>query len=478
MNETIRVKGLTDDEGRTVNRLLAELDAKSLRNRIRKAYYDMKVAPKLVGSVIPPQYWRAGIVLGWSGKAVDLLARRCNVDDFVWPNGDLGSIGFNEWWERNRLGSEIRQAFISSLIHSVAFGINTTGTADNPNSYLHFKTALDATGDWNSFTRRMDNLLSVLEYSSDEHEPNRPIKLALYLDGETVTMARDGGAWSVTDRTKHVYGVPVEPLVYKPRIGRPFGSSRISRAVMSHQDAAVRSAIRLEAHGDIYAIPDLWMLGADESIFKNSDGSQKESWQVVMGRIKGIPDDENAAEPRADVKQIPASSPKPHLDMIRQQAQLFSGETSIPLTSLGVADNNDATSAESYIASREDLIAEAEGAADDWRPSLRRLAVRGLAMANNIGLDSVPGEWLSIDTKFRSPIYQSRAAQADAGMKQITAAPWLAETEVGLELLGLTDQQIERALSERRRAGGSQVLEALRRSAEAVSGGDTDAAEE
>jgi hypothetical protein len=159
------------------------------------------------------------------------------------------------------------------------------------------------------------------------------------------------------------------------------------------------------------------------------------------------------------VKQFAASSPRPHIDQLKQQAQLFSGETSIPLTSLGVSDMSNPTSADSYIASREDLIAEAEGATDDWGPPLRRTLTRALAMAS--GETSIPAEWGSIDAKWRSPLYLSRAAQADAGMKQLTAVPWLAESEVGLELLGLDEQQIKRALADKRRLGGSAALRAI-----------------
>jgi hypothetical protein len=226
---------------------------------------------------------------------------------------------------------------------------------------------------------------------------------------------------------------------------------------MSLHDQALRTVIRMEAHNDVYTIP-MWMFGADESIFKNADGSQKASWQVVMGRIKGVPDDDGAEQPRADVKQFPASSPEPHILSLKQQAQLFSGETSIPLTSLGVSDTSNPTSADSYIASREDLIAEAEGATDDWSPALRRTYTRALAIAN--GESSIPAEWATIDAKWRSPVYLSRAAQADAGMKQLTAIPWLADTEVGLELLGLDAQQIKRAMADKRR---SRVLRRCRR---------------
>jgi len=253
--------------------------------------------------------------------------------------------------------------------------------------------------------------------------------------------------------------VPAEALVYKPRVGRPFGYSRISRAVMSLHDQALRTVIRMEGHADVYSWPEFWLLGADESMFKNADGTQKAAWQIMLGRIKAIPDAEDAEQPRADVKQFAASSPQPHIDQLKQQAQLFSGETSIPLTSLGVSDMSNPTSSDSYIASREDLIAEAEGATDDWAPPLRRTMVRALAIAG--GLDSVPAAWGSIDPKWRSPVYLSRAAQADAGGKQIAAVPWLADTEVGLELLGLDEQQIARAMAEKRRQRGSAVLEQL-----------------
>lgn len=464
-HETITVPGVSDDEHRILNLLLEQLDAKAHRNRLRAAYYDMRHAPRLIGSVIPPQYWRAGIVLGWSGKAVDILARRTNLDGFVWPGGDLESLGYRELWEENNLGSEVSQGTVSSLIHSVAFILNTQGEDGEPDSLIHFKDAMNATGEWNARARRMDNLLSVTDRATEGADRGKPTGLALYLDGVTIVAEKDGGRWSVSDRQEHAWGVPAEPLVYKPRVGRPFGSSRISRVVMSLQDQATRTSIRLEAHGDIYAIPDLWLFGADESIFKNADGSQKASWQIVMGRVKGVPDDTEATSDvlaRADMKQVPASSPEPHLAQLKQQAQLFSGETSIPLTSLGVSDTSNPTSADSYIASREDLIAEAEGATDDWRTALRKATVRGLAIKNGVGADAIPPEWLSVDTKWRSPIYLSRAQQADAGMKQLTAVPWLAETEVGLELLGLDEQQTRRAVAERRRTAGASVLDRLR----------------
>lgn len=457
--DTITLPGVSRADNDTLNQLLAELHRKSTRNRLRSAYYDMKHLTKLVGSVIPPNYWTLGIVLGWTGKAVDILARRCNLDGFVWPDGDLDSLGWGDVWEDNHLGTEVSQGVISSLVHSTGFVINTKGDPEKgePAALIHFKTARDATGTWNARRRRLDNLLSITARDSEQGEPTA---LALYLDGRTIVAEKGPSGWTADQQT-HAWGVPAEPLPYRPRLDRPFGSSRITREVMKLQDQAVRALIRLEAHSDIYAIPDLWMLGADESIFKNADGTLKASWQVMMGRIKGIPDDEDATTPRADVKQFAASSPAPHLAALNAYAKMFARATSLPDTAVAITDLSNPTSAEAYDASQHELIAEAEGATDDWSPYLRRAAVRALAMANDVKADAIPTEWKTIAPKWRDPRYLSRAAVADAGMKQLSAVPWLADTEIGLELLGLSDQQIDRAMSDRRRAQAQQRVAAL-----------------
>jgi hypothetical protein len=86
-----RIDGLTDDQVATINRLLERLERKTPRNLIRAQYYDGKRALRQMSRVVPPHYNRLGIVLGWNAKAVDLLARRCNLDGYVWPDGDLAA---------------------------------------------------------------------------------------------------------------------------------------------------------------------------------------------------------------------------------------------------------------------------------------------------------------------------------------------------------------------------------------------------
>ena len=453
--EKLLVPGLSDDELATLNVCAEELSKKSPRNTLRSSYYDGKRAAQQVGSVIPPQYANIGLALGWAAKGVDGLGRRCNLERMIWADGDLDSLGMSELEESNFLLSEISQGRTDSLLHGVSYLITTKGdeSAGEPGALVHAKDALNAYGQWNTRRRALDNLLSVTSRTD-----GKITGFVLYLDGLTISAEKVDGVWQV-DRSEHPWGVPADPLVYRPRGSRRMGRSRITRPVMSHQDSALRALVRLEGHMDIYTIPKLILLGADESIFKNADGSTKASWQIALGRTFGIPDDDDAATPRADVKQFDAQSPDSHLAQLNALAKLMARETDLPDSDFALTDMANPTSADSYSASRENLISEAEGTMDDWSVPIRRTVNRALAIQNN--LSEVPEAWGSIETKWRSPIYLSKAAAADAGAKQIAVVPWLAETEVGLELLGLDDQQIRRAMSDRRRAAGRAVVAAL-----------------
>jgi len=452
----VTLPGIDDDEQRLLSGLLAQLDARQPRNQLRDSYYEGRLAIQQVGTIIPPQYYRLAIVLGWSAKAVDTLANRCNLDGFAWPDGDLGSLGFHHVFDDNYLDVEIDSATTQSLLHGPAFLINTVGdtSVGEPAGSIHVKSAANATGTWDARGRRLSNLLSI----TGRDRSGSVSSLALYLDGVTITAEKDSSGWS-TERTEHPWGVPVEPMVYRYRTDRPFGQSRISRAVMSAHDGALRTMIRMEGHADTYSFPEMWMLGADESIFKDADGNPKPVLQVMLGRLKGIPDDDSSKNPRADVKQFSAASPQPHIDILKQQAQLFAGVTDIPISDLGVSDMSNPTSSDSYIASRENIIKEAETTTKGYKRALKRSMCRALAMQNNIR--EIPEAWSTISPKWRNPIYMSQAQQADAGLKIITAAPWLAETDVGLEILGLDDQQQARAIAQKVKAQGQLTLQAL-----------------
>lgn len=456
----VNVRGLSDDENGTANALLEKLRAKRVRNLLRQKLYDMKHSVKQVSNILPPQYNQLGISLGWTAAAVDLMSLRCRLDRFVWADGDLESAGWRHVWDQNMLGNELNQALDSSLIQATSFVATTRGVqaAGEPDVLWQFFDALAATGDWNARARRLDSFIVV----TDRGDDSNPTGFVLYLPGVTVTCTAEGG-WHVVERQEHSWHVPVDPLPYSPRLGRPFGRSRINRPMIGMQAAAVRELLRFEGHMDIYSYPEYWMLGADPSLFTGADGLVQTAWNAMMGRIKGVPDDPNAPDPqtaRADVKKFDAASPSPHLAALNAQAKLFAREASLPDSSLAITDLANPTSADAYDASQHDLIAKAEGATDGWSPYLRRAMIRSLAMLDPTiqGFEDIPASWHSVDTDWRDPRFVSRAAKADAGAKQLGSVPWLADTEVALNLIGLSEQQKELALAERRRLQDRSML--------------------
>ena len=456
--EKLNIPALTDDESDALNRNLERLSRTRRMNMRRSELYDGKNALEQATGVVPPQYFRLGIALGWSGKAVDGLTRRCQIERMTWADGDLGSLGMDQLVRENFLLSEIAQGLTDSALHGVSFLINTQGLEGEPTSLVHVKDALNCTGTWNPRTRRLDDTLSITAW--DQDDATKPVGFVLYLYGRTINATKRDGAWAVS-RSDHPWGVPVEPLVYKPRPSKRYGQSRLTRPIMGLHMQAVRELIRLEGHMDIYSYPEFWLLGGDMSAFRNADGSQKAVWQVMLGRLKGLEDNPEKPDAlaRPDVKQFPAASPEPHAKALGLLSRAFAREASLPDSAVALEGLSNPTSADAYDASQYELIAEAEGAMSDWATPISRSAARGLAILN--GLNTVPDQWLSIQPGWLGAKFESRAAKADAGSKQVAAVPWLAETEVGLELLGLDEQQIRRALAEKRRVAGRAVLASL-----------------
>lgn len=457
----IAILDLTHDEQNALDELVTQWREKRPRNNMRTAMYDMTNSERsLMSGQIPTVIRRRKFVLGWSAIAVDKLNRRCNLDDFYDVNGvDLGSLGLPEYVRENRLVSEVSQAGVSSLIHAVSWLVTTQGDTKSgePDVLTLAKAATSATGFWDVRRRAMRSFLSITEFD----DKGEPTAMTMYLFNLNVIMTKRDGKWTV-ERREHTYGVPVDPIRYKPRLERPFGSSRISRAVMSIHIQALAAMIRADVNGEAYSLPRYVLLGTTEESFKNADGSPKAAWQAAWDAVWAVGDDLSAEAAgaglgRADIKQFHGQSPEPQNAQLRMLAQMLSGETGIPIGELGIIGDSNPTSAEALQVSRDDLIAEAGVTTDDWTPDLSSAVTRALTMRNNGRLPA----GLDVRPVWRSPMYVSRAQAADAGSKVIDKFPWLAETSVGLELSGLSPDQIRRALAEKQRANGQNVLNRL-----------------
>lgn len=459
---TPKVNGLSDTDADALTGLLRTWNAKRPRNVLRQEYLDAKNKLDDLEVSIPPQMRdRLGIVMGWPEQAVYKLAVRIMWDGVVSPQSETDPFELNETLDENRFDVEFPQGVASSLTHSCAF-VSTTKT-DEGVSILHH-SAEWASATWDRKRRSLGAAVTITE--TDEW--GSPVELVLFTATDAITCRRDANGWSQVDHRSHgLSRVPVEPLVYRPSLDRPLGRSRISRQVMSITDRALRAATRMDVSSEFYMAPQLFLMGADESAFLDAEGNSIPLWTWIMGRVKSLSKDEDGELPK--LEQVSQQSMQPYTEQLRQLAAEFSGATSIPMSSLGIVQDNPA-SAEAIYAAKEDLVVEAANANRVYGHALKRV-YQNVVMLRE-GLVEVTPELATVATRWRNPAMPSVVSQSDAMVKQIAAIPWLAETTVALEELGYTDEQILRLLAEKRRAAGGSVLDKLA-AAKSIAAADT-----
>jgi hypothetical protein len=453
----LHVPGLSDADQATLTELMNQLDEKTPRNMVREQYYSSKYVLRDLGVSVPPKFRNFEAVLGWPAKAVDSLSRRCNLEGFVIPGTDVSAMGIDDIWQENRMEIESSMAHDSAMIHSCAFICTILGDEQSgePPVLMMAKSAFDATGIWDSRRRELSSALSIVERG----DGLTPLTMVMYLPDRVVIMARDveGGKWRIDQRRHSLGHVPVELLPFNPRLNLPFGRSRITRSVMGITDSALRTVVRSEIGAEFYTAPQRYALNVPAAAFE--DGG----WSAVLGRMIALEppllDDEIDPAFKPELGQFPQASMQPHGDQLRQWATLFAGETSIPVSSLGVVQDNP-SSAEAIYAAKEDLVVEAEHA--------DRVFGRGWvnAMRNAImlrdGMTEVPDSLKKLQAVWRDPSTPSRAAAADAMSKTVATLPWLAESEVTLEKFGFSRTDIDRIREDKRTANVTELLTALR----------------
>ncbi|MCL2492517.1 MAG: hypothetical protein FWF33_00535 [Clostridiales bacterium] len=443
---------LTPEESKLIDELLKLCGKKRTRNLLRNRYYDGKVLAKNLGVSLPNNLVSlTEVCSGWGAKAVDALAVRSRFDGFAYPGrieDPLTSV-----LRENNFYDLYRQTTTSELTNSCAFLTVSAGDPDEdePHVIISAYSARNAAALWDSRKKRIKAGIVITKYSDTPSLSGLlqapitlkpPTAVILYTDTDTIECSLAGRAWRVT-RTENNFGRPLmEALIYKPTLEKPFGTSRISRASMSIIDRAIRCAVRMDIAAEFFSAPQKYLLGGEE------DKVRKQSkWDAYIGNIFGIGRDENGDLPVYG--QLPQMQLTPLTEQMRSLAAEFSGETSVPISSLGVIHDNP-TSAEAIYAAKEDLIMEAEKLNDTNGNALKNIALIALAIKGECrSIWDMPDKWLGVMPRFRSPARLSMAAQSDALMKQVTAIPWLGETDVVLEELGYTGDQIMRMKSQR-----------------------------
>jgi hypothetical protein len=447
---------LTEAEQYTLSQLVAQLDVKRPRLAVRDAYYDGKKRLDRYGISIPPQMRDLETVIGWPAKTCDILASRLHLGGFVIPGQSSSDTGIEDIFAANAMSVEIPQAFVSTFIHGVSFVAVTGGdtSVGEPEVLIQTMPATEATGLWDGRRRRLAAALWMPVFDARNRKPQTAV---LYLEDQVITLSKEyGGKW-LAERAFHSLGrVPVVPLRYRPRMGRPFGMSRISRAVISLTDQAVRTMLRTEVSAEFYSSPQRYMLGADESAFQGPNGEARTQWETIIGRMLVIGRDGEGEVPQ--VGQFAQMSMQPHAEHLKSIAMMFAGETAIPPSNLGIIHDNPA-SAEAIDAAWADMVGVAELCQVELGSGLTEVAQ--LAVMTRDSLSSVPDELLRLRPKFRDASTPTKQAQTQSTVMQIQAGVLRPDSEVALEQLGYDQTDIERIQAEHRRASAGARMDSL-----------------
>jgi hypothetical protein len=447
------VAGLSKAEQDELDALVQVWNAKAGRNDVRQRYYDSHNRLKDLKVSIPPSLATTETVVGWPAKAVNALAQRSIFDGFVTSGADQDPLGLRDLLRQNHFKLLYREAVTSELVHSCSFVTVTMGQAGEPDILLSLRSARFASAIWDMRARRIRSGMAVTDVDRDNR--SQPTEVTLYLADAVIICESRNGRWTVAEKMPNPLGRPLmEPLVFQPSLDRPFGHSRVSREVMSITDSAVRQALRMEVLSEFNTSPQRYVLGAQDDIF--ADGK----WSALMSTILGLGDNWDNADSnqRVTVGQFPQVSNQGALNYMSQLASRFAGVTGLPVASLGIVSDNP-SSAQAIGEARDDLITEAESLNESNRVALENVGRMAVALRDGLDIADLPDEVASIQANFRNPARPSISTQSDAIIKQISAIPWLAESEVVLEELGYSESQITRLLADKRRSDGGSLLD-------------------
>lgn len=439
------VSNVSDGELDTIKGLFAVWQEKYPRNLVRSSYYDMKVQLKPTGNIPYEAMQRIEAVSEWPEKAVSALAERSVFEGFVTPGGEQDPFDLSGILSDNRFDLELPQAITSAYKHSCSFITTARGDVESgePEVLVMAREALWSSALWDSRRRVVAGTMAVTQTD----DMGQPSAMDVYLPDVVLLLSRrPSGAW-VADRRPNPLGeVLVEPLAYEPQLSRPFGRSRISRAVMNITDRGLMTIVRSEIGSDFYAVPRMAIMGVVEDAFKSG------KWQAAVDTIMAITKDEDGDKP--DLKQLPQMTMQPLTDMYRMIATQFSGATGVPVSNLGIVTENP-PSAEALYADDRRLVNTARAQNRILGSSLKRVAQRVVRLRDGVEMSD---ELRRIDTSFANPAFTSPATSADALIKLNKVFPWLSESEVALEFAGFSHAEITRLLSDKRRSQSGALL--------------------
>jgi hypothetical protein len=457
---TLPLIGLSDDELQILTMLRSDLLSQRFKLELLDAYFNGEQLVRDLGISIPPQLKGLHTVIGWPRIGVEALEQRLDLEAFRWADG-ADSSELEDIAQSNDLYDEASLAHLDALTYGREYV--TVGSADTEDAppIITFESPLDMTLTWDA---RLRMPLFGLRECQDRFDfglsPEERL-VSLYLPMQTIyAVESESGGWEVIDRDMHGLGMPpVLRMANRQRTADRVGKSEITPEVMSITDAACRRLMGIEVASEFFGAPARYILGASESAFQDAEGNAKSAWETYIGRVLALERDEDGQVPT--VGTFPAHDPSGQTKIIDLYARIMATQLGLPPHMLGYTSDNPA-SADAIRSSEAMLVKKAERRIRRFGATHRE----AMRLALWVRDGEPPDKTRRIETVWRNPATPTIAAQTDAAVKLAAAGIIPADSDVLLEMAGLTEDQRQRVAADRRRAQGRRLLASLSQAGE------------
>ena len=445
-------EGLPSELRSTIEQLVTVGAANQRRNLRLSQYYDGEIVVEDRGKRVSAKKLRNDQVCYWPEAVVDKLAERIRLESFVTKDGPDETL--DAIMDASNVINEYASFLPSKLVHGPMF-CAVNNTAGGVRVRMH--NALDAAALPDPERRPgvvgAGMCVARVERTRWSSGPV-PTQVNLYTPGMVTVIRRlDQSHW----RAEAVYVPERDPMffafVHKRSGERPFGKSRITRAIRCYTEDAVRVLWNHEVAASVYSQPMRALLGLSDAQYDALMARGKDAVYNDRMLLAGI----NDADGTPTLTQLTAASPEPYVASLRMLASLVSGASGVPLASLGITTDNP-SSADAIQAAREDicLVAEDDIAADKW--TLRRVAMCALAVNDGVSTEQLTEHQRSVSAHFANPTIPSLNARASFVQTVSGIDDGFGKSSVGREMLGFDAATIARLESEERRTAARNVM--------------------
>lgn len=448
------VPGLTEDEYEKLTELANAFNYHSGRNATKDKYYEGHVTLSDVnlGIALPKPLNELVIGCNWGQKAVDALAARSMFDGFVGNGGNID--GLSKMIADNRLVAEYTKACRDELKYGCVFA--TLSADDSIGCRIRFHSPSSASALWNGEKGRIDCGLAIIDTAPDESQKDTwtPSIVNFYTDTDIIVLERYGSQWTAERHTHQMKRPLMEPLIWNSTNSKPFGRSRLKRAIRSLIDEYIRTVANATIALEFDTTPQKYILGVTD---KQYDAITSDKFKQYVGSILAATTNPETGE-NPDFGQLAQGSLNPHVEKMRMTATQFAAATGLTVTDVGVVNDANPTSSDAILAQSQTLVLMAQQLNTTNGDALRTIACMAQAISRNVTLEELTDEERNIMAHFKNPAMPSVAVTADAAIKIASSRQEFASTDVFLEMLGFDQADIQRIKAQEQRVRGQRVL--------------------